>query len=58
VVDTVDMLVQPFGVQCPVPPIEYKILEYKVEKNLRYNNRPAENIGSMTHFVLPVDAHA
>jgi len=34
------MLVQPFGVQCPVPPIEYKILEYKVEKNLRYNNRP------------------
>ena len=53
-----DMLVQPFGVQCPVPPIEYKILEYKVEKNLRYNNRPAENIGSMTHFVLPVDAHA
>jgi len=40
VVDAVDMLVQPFGVQCPVPPVEYKILQYKVECNLRYNNRP------------------
>ena len=46
------MLVQPFGVQCPVPPIEYKILEYKVEKNLRYNNRPAENIGSMSNILF------
>lgn len=26
--------------QSPVPPIEYEILEYKVEKNLRYNDRP------------------
>jgi hypothetical protein len=28
--------------QCPVPPVEYKILKDKVEKNLRYNNRPAK----------------
>jgi hypothetical protein len=38
---TVDMLVQPFGMESPVPPIEYEILEDKIEKNLRYNDRPA-----------------
>jgi hypothetical protein len=26
VVDAVDMLVKPFGVQCPVPPVEHEIL--------------------------------
>ena len=55
-VDAVDMLVQPFGVQCPVPPVEYKILQYKVECNLRYNNRPAENntASIVSNIFLPV----
>ena len=26
--------------QSPVPPIEYEIFEYKIKKNLRYNDRP------------------
>jgi hypothetical protein len=43
-VNAVNMLVKPFGVQSSVAPIEYKIFEYKVKKNLRYNNTPAENI--------------
>jgi hypothetical protein len=33
--DTVDMLVQPFGMQNPVSPIEYKVLKDEVEYYLR-----------------------
>jgi hypothetical protein len=27
--------------ESPVSPIEYEILEYKIEKNLRHNDSPA-----------------
>jgi hypothetical protein len=40
-VDAVNMLVQPFGMQCPMPPVEYEILKHKKEEHLGDDNCPA-----------------
>lgn len=42
--DTMHMLVEPFGVQKAMTPVEYEVLQNKVRKDLKAYHIPATNI--------------
>ena len=51
--DTMHMLVEPFGVQNAMTPVEYEVLQNEVRKDLEAYHIPASNIDidpSATYF--------
>lgn len=51
--DTMHMLVEPFGVQKAMTPVEYEVLQNEVRKDLKAYHIPARNIdinSSATYF--------